>query len=284
MREVAVVTAGAAGIGLALGEALVTNGWQVVLADIDVDAARRHAERLTASGPGVAEAVRVDARDGQDVHRLVKQTSATYDRLDLMANVVGSGFLCEPEELTLEHWDWTIDINLRTVINGCQAAYPLMKAQGGGTILNVASGGGLGPTAGQLVPYATTKFAIVGLSMSLRSAGADYGVRVHALCPGNTDTPSLDVPWPHELPRPQGHVDAPTLRELAKQGNLKSLSPERVAQAALRGIEKGRPIIVLGWDARLPWLLARLSPRLGDLYANTVTRTVRSATRNARHV
>ena len=90
------------------------------------------------------------------------------------------------------HWDAVIDTNLRGVIHGCHAAYPLMKQQRSGTILNTASMAGLFPPSSTMTPYSTTKYGVVGLSLGLRSAGAEYGVKVSALCPGYIDTPMLD--------------------------------------------------------------------------------------------
>ena len=184
MKQVAIVTGGASGIGLALGTALVQRGWHVVLADIQDVAGKEHADRLTRRGPGSAIGAYVDVRDAEGVAGLVESTHAEHGRLDLMVNNAGIAIAGEPEELDLVHWDRIIDVNLRGVIHGCQAAYPLMLRQGQGQILNVASVAGLIPSLGQMAPYAATKFGVVGLSRGLRTAGADHGTRVTALCPG----------------------------------------------------------------------------------------------------
>ena len=148
MKQVAIVTGGASGIGLALGTALVHRGWHVVLADLQDVAAKEHADRLTRQGPGSAVGVYVDVRDADAVTRLVESTHAEHGQLDLMVNNAGIGIGGEPEELELVHWDRIIDVNLRGVIHGCHAAYPLMLRQGHGQILNVASVGGSDPQPG----------------------------------------------------------------------------------------------------------------------------------------
>ena len=186
MNQVAIVTGGASGIGLALGTGLAQRGWHVVLADIQDVAAKEHADRLTALGPGSAVGVHLDVRDAEAVAGLVESTHAEHGQLDLMVNNAGIGIAGEPEELDLVHWDRAIDVNLRGVIHGCHAAYPLMMRQGHGQILNVASTAGLIPSLGQMAPYATTKFAVVGLSQALRIAGADHGIRVTARAPGGS--------------------------------------------------------------------------------------------------
>ena len=149
MKQVAIVTGGASGIGLALGTALVQRGWHVVLADLQDVAAKEHADRLTRTGPGSAVGVHVDVRDADAVARLVESTHAEHGQLDLMVNNAGIAHRWgEPEELELVHWDRIIDVNLRGVIHGCHAAYPLMMRQGHGQILNVASSAGLIPSWG----------------------------------------------------------------------------------------------------------------------------------------
>ena len=226
MEQVAIVTGGASGIGLALSTALVQRGWHVVLADLQDVVAKEHADRLTTLGPGSAVGVRVDVRDADAVTRLVGSTHAERGRLDLMVNYAGIGLEpVEPEELELVHWDRISDTNLRAVIHGCQAAYPLMLRQGHGQILNVASVAGLIPSPGQMAPYATTKFGVVGLSRALRAAGADHGIRVTALCPGFIDTPLLDGAWPEGLPIPPRSPRHPPLAKPSSRRACRSTRP-----------------------------------------------------------
>lgn len=147
MVEVAIVTGGASGIGAALGSALVRRGAHVVLADVDGDAVAHNAKVFNEAGPGTAESAVVDVRDAHGVADLVHETHRSRGRLDLMFNNAGIGVAGEPEELLLEHWDRAIDVNLRGVVHGCHAAYPLMKQQGSGHIVNTASLAGLVPGA-----------------------------------------------------------------------------------------------------------------------------------------
>ena len=202
MPRIAIVTGGGSGIGAALGQALVRRGAAVVLADIDEEAVTKHAELLSRDGPGTADSAVVDVRDADAVTRLIHDTDRAHGRLDLLVNNAGIAVGGEPEELLLAHWERTLDVNLRGVIHGCHAAYPVMKEQGGGHIVNVASLAGLMPGSGLIAPYTTSKYAVVGLSLALRAAGADAGVRVSAVCPGWIDTPIIDKRGPEDLPAP----------------------------------------------------------------------------------
>jgi NAD(P)-dependent dehydrogenase (short-subunit alcohol dehydrogenase family) len=261
MPRIAIVTGGASGIGRALGAALVRRGDRVVLADVDGDAASAVAEQLDATGPGEATAAAVDVRDADAVRTLVTGTAERDGRLDLLFNNAGLGIGGATEELTPAHWDRTLDVNLRGVLHGVQAAYPLMLRQGHGHIVNTASLAGLLPMPGS-APYATTKWAVVGLSLSLRVEGAARGVRVSVVCPGGVDTPILDKGMPADLPRVPGAEgrDARALVTRASGGRL--YGADALAADVLRGIDRNRPVIVAPRQARVLWRLMRLSPSL----------------------
>jgi NAD(P)-dependent dehydrogenase (short-subunit alcohol dehydrogenase family) len=275
MKQVAIVTGGASGIGLALGTALVQRGWHVVLADLQDVAAKEHADRLTRQGPGSAVGEYVDVRDADAVTRLVESTHAEHGQLDLMVNNAGIAIVGEPEELELAHWDRIIDVNLRGVIHGCHAAYPLMMRQGYGQILNVASSAGLIPSLGVMAPYATTKFGVVGLSHGLRTAGADHGIRVTALCPGWIDTPLLDGAWPEDLPIPPSVASSPSIRDALAKAGVRIYPADRLAEDTLRGLEHNKAVLVIPSEMHRTWLLFRLVPGLVESKMVAMTRAGR---------
>ncbi|SHN71512.1 Short-chain dehydrogenase [Geodermatophilus obscurus] len=261
MSRIVIVTGGASGIGRALAAALVRRGDVVVLADVDGDAAAEVAARLGAEGPGAATAVGVDVRDADAVAELVDGTAERHGRLDLLFNNAGIGMGGPVEELSPAHWDRAVDVNLRGVVHGVQAAYPLMVRQGHGHIVNTASLAGLLPSPGS-APYAATKWAVVGLSLSLRAEGAPRGVRVSVVCPGGVDTPILDKGLPADLPRVPT-VEAIDARELVTRFSGGRLySAEALSADVLRGIDRNRPLIVAPRQARVMWRLMRLSPSL----------------------
>lgn len=257
MGQVAIVTGGASGIGLALGTALFRRGDVVVLADVDVAGAEREAARLTGTGPGVAQPAHLDVRDADAVAALVERTADEHGRLDLMVNNAGIGIGGEVEELTLAHWDRVIDVNLRGVVHGVVAAYPLMVAQRSGHIVNTASLAGLVPV-GLLTPYVATKHAVVGLSLALRQEAAPKGVRVTVACPGFTDTAILDG-GPEDLPRPRLAEHTRTLAE-RQTGGLYDV--ERLARDILRGVDRNQAMVVAPASARAAWRMQRLAPPL----------------------
>ena len=185
-EAVAIITGGGSGIGRALANAMAKRGAFVMVTDIDLDKAT-----LVANECGVnAQSYLVDVRDANQVTEIVNQVFNKYGKVDFIFNNAGVGVAGETHEIPAPLWDRIIDINLKGVLNGVLAAYPIMVKQGFGYIINTASLAGLGPAA-LMVPYAMTKHAVVGLSHSLRLEAAAYGVQVNVLCPSAIETQIL---------------------------------------------------------------------------------------------
>jgi len=256
--KVAIVTGAASGIGRALATALARRQATVVLADIDEAGAKSAADTLAAGPPGRVSGAALDVRDADAFADLVGRVFNDHGRLDLLFNNAGVGVGGEVTDLTREHWQRVLDVNLRGVVHGVLAAYPLMVRQGSGHIVNTASLAGLIP-APLLTPYAMTKHGVVGLSTSLRAEAARHHVRVSALCPGVIDTPLLDNLNPGDLP---AVASAPEGRDLLSRTIGKPYPASRLAEDVLEGVLRNRALIVTPRHARVPWRLYRASPRL----------------------
>lgn len=249
--SIAIVTGGGSGIGAALGAALVTAGATVVLADLDGAAAEKVAADL--AGPGSARGVRLDVTDAAAVQALVDEVVAEHGRLDLMFNNAGISLIGETQDLTLTQWDTIIDVNIRGVVHGVAAAYPVMIKQGSGSLVNTASMGGL-MAAGLLTSYVMTKHAVVGLSLALRSEAAAYGVGVTAICPAAVNTPILD----------KGQIGAIRGRDyfLKGQGISQPVDPDVLAARVLAAVVAGEALVVEPVQARMAYRLQRLAPAI----------------------
>jgi NAD(P)-dependent dehydrogenase (short-subunit alcohol dehydrogenase family) len=257
--KIAIVTGGASGIGRALGNELVRRGARVVLADINGDSAGAAAAAIAPNG--AASAATVDVTDAAAVERLVSSTVAAHGQLDYLFNNAGIAIMGEARNMTHTDWMQLIDVNLRGVVNGVVAAYPVMIAQGFGHIINTASLAGLVPTPGA-AGYATTKHAVVGLSTALRGEAAGFGVKVSVVCPGVIDTP---IKYATRLINPNAD----------RERLLKSVpfySVEACARDILRGVARNRPIIVVTGGAMIAWWLYRLAPRLFTRLAETTAK------------
>ena len=254
--RVAIVTGGGSGIGAAIVRALVARGSTVVIADIDEAAGKTLADEIGKGPHGAASAVVVDVTDAEAVADLVASVAAAHGSLDLIFNNAGIAVAGLVDELTVDHWDRVIDVNLRGVVHGVHAAYPVMLRQGHGHIVNTASLAGLVPGPG-LAPYVAVKHGVVGLSLSLRAEAALRGVNVSAVCPGFVDTPLLGRVNPGLPQTGTGENAAVLARMLGKlyQSDL-------LAQDVLRGVEQNRALIVAPRSARVAWRMSRYAPRL----------------------
>jgi NAD(P)-dependent dehydrogenase (short-subunit alcohol dehydrogenase family) len=255
--QIVLITGGASGIGRAVGEELARLGAIVTLADLDAPLAEESAERIRAAG-GRAEGAALDVTDAQAVRALVEHTAERNGRLDLIFNNAGIAIGAEIHEYRLDDWYRVLDINLRGVIHGVHAAYPLMLRQGFGQIVNTASLAGLIPAVGE-GPYAASKFGVVGLTLTLRAEGADLGVKANVVCPGFVDTPILyensDFRHAEEL----GIRSREQMKDLLP---VKSMPVEAAAREIVRGIEKNKAIIAPTPHAKVLWTLFRISPNL----------------------
>lgn len=252
MTKIAVVTGAASGIGLALSGALARRGAEVWMADVN---AERVGEAARALG---ARPVALDIRDAPAVREAVERIVRDSGRLDYLFNNAGIGVSGEVHELGVEHFDRIIDVNIRGVVNGIVAAYPIMVQQRSGHIVNTASLAGLVPVP-LLAAYSMTKHAVVGLGASLRPEAARYGVRVSTLCPAAIETPLLDADNPADLPKPAW---SPNVRRYLARLGGPAYPVDRMAEDTLREMERNRGLIIVPASSRISAFLYRLAPRL----------------------
>jgi NAD(P)-dependent dehydrogenase (short-subunit alcohol dehydrogenase family) len=199
--KVAVVTGAASGIGYALAERWAGEGMKVVLADIEEDALEAAADRLGRLGKVIA--VPTDVSLVESVDDLARQAQA-FGQVRLVCNNAGVGGATASAgwEKSVREWQWVLDVNLWGVINGIRAFMPGMVERDEGNIVNTASVAGLLPMPFG-TPYAASKHAVVGISLSIRQELEMLGsrVRMSVLCPGwiRTNVATSERNWLERL-------------------------------------------------------------------------------------
>lgn len=246
--KVAIITGSAGGIGKALAQEMASRGCHVVLADVNTELLDQTAVELRATGASL-DAKTVDVRDAEQVQALVEGAFEERGRIDYLFNNAGVNVCAELRDTSLDDWNRLIDVNLRGVVHGVHAAYPIMCDQGFGHIVNTASAAGLVPAAAEGA-YAATKHAVVGLSLALQIEAASFGVRVSVVCPGLVDTPILDSTKYVKL-------DPDSIRKIAPE---KPIPPRKAARRILSGVDRNQFYIVITATAHALWRLHRYMP------------------------
>ena len=177
--KTALVTAAANGIGRAMAEAFVREGAKVWATDLDV---------AKLAGIGAAEARKLDVLKDEEVEALARETGP----IDILANAAGYVHAGTVFETSERDWDFSFDLNVKSMHRTIRTWLPGMLERGGGSIVNIASGASHVKAAANRYVYTATKAAVVGLTKAMALDFIRRGVRCNAICPGTIESPSLD--------------------------------------------------------------------------------------------
>lgn len=183
----AIVTGGASGFGEGIVRRFVAEGARVVIADLNGDAAVALATELGDGALGLA----VDVANGADVSKLARATIEFGGGIDILVNNAGIGHTPQPlETLAEDTFDRIVQVNIKAIYRTAQEIVPVMKATGGGAILNIASTGGVSPRP-NLTWYNASKGWVITATRAMAVELAGAGIRVNALNPVAGETPLL---------------------------------------------------------------------------------------------
>jgi len=250
--RVAVITGASSGIGEATAVALARKRYAVLLAARRLEALRRVAAACGAAGAPHAEAVVTDVADRRQVDALVSGAVDRFGRLDVMVNNAGRGLRARVDETTDEQMRSIFQVNYFGAFYGARAAARVMIAQRSGHIFNVSSviGKRGTPLNGA---YCATKFALCGLTESMRVELKPFGVRVTSVCPTLTATEFF------------GAREGGTPQSGRRFSRLRGLMPAAlVGRKIAATVGKSTPELVFSPGGKTLALLAALSPRLTD--------------------
>lgn len=253
--KVVVVIGGASGIGAALCRLLAAQHAKVIIADVALPAALQLAQQLGAAAHSV------DVRSPDSVETLIEDVVAKHGVIHFLINSAGVLVQGNAEDFNQEEWTRVLNINAQGAVVAAMSAYRRMVRQGFGHIINISSVSGLNATP-LCLPYVTSKYAVVGLSLGLRAEAKAHGIHVSVVCPGNVATPMVSA--------------------MARKPFFLTpiISPEYAAQQVLHGILRNRPIIVFPTYALVFWWLERIMPWLSSILRDIIVKKAirRSAT------
>lgn len=225
--KVVIITGASSGIGKASASLFAEEQAKVVLADVDEQSGRQAVGKISASG-GQSRFVSCDVSKPDDARMLAQTTIEAYGRIDALMNNAGVNPAGTVVDTSVELWDQVLDTNLKGVFLVSKFVIPVMKNQGGGVIVNVASVDGLLAILNEAA-YIASKGGVISLTKAMAVDHAKDGIRVNCICPGAILTPLIDQ-WMTTYGRDKQEF----LNEMVTMHPVGRLGlPEDVAKAAL---------------------------------------------------
>lgn len=186
-NKVVLITGAASGIGYEISADFAKAGAKIVLTDINEEAVKQSAQTLKDQGFNCI-GLKCDVTSEEDIKRAINTTVEMFGSLDILINNAGMQFISPIEEFPTEKYELLIKIMLIAPFIATKHAFPVMKKQGFGRIINMASINGLVGFAGKAA-YNSAKHGVIGLTKVAALEGAEHGITVNAMCPGYVDTP-----------------------------------------------------------------------------------------------
>lgn len=188
-NKVAIITGGAAGIGLATAELFAEEGARVVIADLDETAGHEAVDHITGKG-GEAIFIYTNVADEDDVRALCERAEAEFGRIDILVSNAAT-FVLKGLEATPEEWRRSLDVNVVGTSLTCRYASEAMKRAGGGALVTLGSMSGF-IAQPHFVAYSATKAAIIQMTRNMAMDLAPFNIRVNCVCPGTIVTAATE--------------------------------------------------------------------------------------------
>jgi NAD(P)-dependent dehydrogenase (short-subunit alcohol dehydrogenase family) len=250
-----VITGAASGIGLATARAVAAEGAILFLTDIDADKLEGAVASIRSAGGNVAKHAALDVGDHDAVRALGGEIHDAHGPMDVVMNVAGVSVWGTVEALEHRQWKRTVDVNLMGPIHVIETFLPEMIRRGeGGHLVNVSSAAGLLGLPWHAA-YSASKFGLRGISEVLRFDLARHGIGVSLVCPGAVDTGLV-----HTLEIAGIDTQHPDVQRMRARFRAHAITPERAAEAIVRGIRKNRYLVLTSLDIRAAHWLERFVP------------------------
>ena len=250
-----VITGAGSGIGRATALLASERGARLVLTDVSADTLAETVQLLADAGGTVAHHEALDVRDVDAVNAFAARTHDATGPVDVVMNIAGISTWGRIQDLDIEHWRRTVDIDLMGPIHVLAAFVPpMIEARRGGHVVNVSSAAGLFGLPIH-APYSAAKFGLRGVSEVLRFDLEPHRIGVTLVCPGAVATPLVGTVDIVGVDR-----DDPRVQKAVDSFGRHAVSPEKAAAAIVRGIERGRYLVFTSQDIRLLHWVQRYVP------------------------
>ena len=260
-KKRAFVTGAASGLGLEICTQLAARGWKILIADINASGLSEAEKNLQTPGAEILSSI-IDVTQYEALEQAVSTLKEAWGGVDLVFNNAGIATAGTIEELTLEDWQRTIDIDLWSVIYGCKAFTPLLKSEGGGHFINTASSAGtMAPP--EMAAYNVAKAGVVSLSETLKVELTRDNIGVTVICPTVFVTSLGDSIGSERAME----------KALLKQLKESKVTPIHIVEDVIKAIENDRLYVMTQSDAKWGWRFKRFFPEIytkliGHFYRN----------------
>ncbi|WP_457553837.1 SDR family NAD(P)-dependent oxidoreductase [Desulfobacula sp.] len=261
--KLAVITGGSSGIGYAIAKKIALNQGRLLLVARNQDKLNDAAAQLNKISRYSVSTISADVSKLEDVDKIRQTIKSLTPAADIIINSAGIVSAGKLDEVPPTEWDRLFNLNVGGLVKVLQALVPDMRRQSRldrqeRHIVNVGSAAGLLPFPG-MSAYSATKAAVIALTESLRAELAPFKIGVTVLCPDYVKTPLADTV------KLFGSIDNLRMKKkIKKRFESGNLSPETVAEVTLKAIKKNKGVVIVGRQARMGYMLKRLSPALLD--------------------
>ncbi|MEO6228454.1 MAG: SDR family oxidoreductase [Thermomonas sp.] len=243
------ITGGASGLGHALAMHYVEQGWRVLIGDLNLERCADTLVQLRAVSPA-SDAVACDVTIEADVQVAAEWLQQQWGGVDVVINNAGVAQMGGIADASEADWRWIVDINLLGVARGCRVFTPMLRAQGGGQLVNIASMAGLVHMP-QAAAYNATKAAVVALSETLQLELQADRIGVTVVCPAFFRTALAQ----------NMRASSPALEAMTKRLVERArIGPEQIARLIFEGVQRGETHILTHPEVRRTWLFKRVLP------------------------
>ncbi len=236
--KVAFITGGANGAGFGMAQVFSKNGMKVIIADIRQDSLDRAMTHF-ANNPNV-HPIRLDVTDREAFAHAADEAERVFGKVHVLCNNAGVNLFVPMEECTYNDWDWIMGVNFGGVVNGVQTFVPRIRKHGeGGHIVNTASMGAFLPSAAAGI-YTASKFAVRGLTETLRLSLYKYNIGVSVFCPGliNSMIYESEKIRPRQFASPENTAKSQLTMNILPEIHKAGMTPEEVGEKVLAGIRR----------------------------------------------
>ena len=251
-RKNCLITGAASGIGRSTAIAVGKLGAHLFLTDINQALLDETVDKITADGGIVDLHQALDIADYESVRQFADIIHSRFGPMDMVMNIAGISTWGEIDRLTYEHWEKCINVDLWGPIHGIICFLPEMIRNGrGGRLVNVASAAGLVAFPWHVV-YSAAKFGLVGVSEVLRYDLMKHNIGVTLVCPG-----AVETPLKHSVEIVGVDRNHPRIKKFEAKFSKRAVSPDKVAQQIISGVQKNKFLVFTSMDIRLLYWLKR---------------------------